>query len=163
VGVAAVLIAALVAQLTLLPRLPLPGPVPDLVLVFVLAFALVTGPEAGAVGGFAAGLALDLVPPADHAAGRWALVLCIAGWLAGLLAGEARRSAVVPLVVTGLAALAVPVAFALSGAFLGDPRATPAALAAVLPGELIYVLLLTPFAVPLMARLVGPRHADGLP
>jgi len=154
VAVAAVMLAALAAQVAVLPHLPLPGPVPDLLLVVVLAFALATGPGAGAVAGFAAGLALDLVPPADHAAGRWAFVLCLTGYLVGLLADETRRSAVLPLAVAGLAALAAPLAFALSGAFLGDPRATPAALADVLPGELFYVLLLTPFAVPAMARLV---------
>jgi rod shape-determining protein MreD len=153
-GLAAVLVVALAMQVSVLPRFPLPGPVPDLVLVFVLAVALVTSPGAGAVAGFAAGLALDLVPPADHAAGRWAFVLCLTGYLAGQLAGEARRSAVVPLAVAGLAALFVPLGFALSGVFLGDPRSDPGVLVALLLGELIYVLLLTPFAVPAMARLV---------
>ena len=37
--------------------------------------------------GFAAGLALDLAPPADHLAGRWALALVVVGYVAG----RARR------------------------------------------------------------------------
>ena len=42
----------------------------------------------------AAGLVLDLVPPADHEVGRWALVLTLVGYLAGLARDETRRSRV---------------------------------------------------------------------
>ena len=42
--------------------------------------------------GSRAGLATDLVPPADHEVGRWALVLTLVGYLAGL--GRRRAAAV---------------------------------------------------------------------
>jgi rod shape-determining protein MreD len=48
----------------------------------VVAAALVRGPEQAAVLGFVAGLLLDLVPPADHVAGRWALALVVVGYVA---------------------------------------------------------------------------------
>ena len=70
-------------QVTLMSRLPLPGATPDLLLLVVVALALAHGPGFGLVCGFAAGLAADLVPPADHEVGRWALVLTLVGYLAG--------------------------------------------------------------------------------
>jgi rod shape-determining protein MreD len=101
---AVVLIAvALALQVTLLSRLPLPGATPDLLLLVVVSLALAYGPGFGLACGFAAGLAADRVPPADHEVGRWALVLTLIGYLAGLARAETRRSAVVPLVVVAVA------------------------------------------------------------
>jgi rod shape-determining protein MreD len=144
---AALLTAAVVAHLTVVPWLPLPGGGPHLVLVVVVASALALGTRAGAAGGFGAGLALDLLPPADHAVGQWALVLCLAGYLAGLVSSEARSSTVVTLVAAGLAALVAPLAFTLCGVLLGDPRAGWSATAGTLPAEVLYAVMLTPPAV----------------
>ncbi|MGV9241860.1 rod shape-determining protein MreD, partial [Streptomyces nigra] len=77
-------VVALVVQVSVLARLHLPGAVPDLLLLTVLGLALVYGHVGGALIGFGAGLLADLAPPADHAAGRYALVLCVIGYLAGL-------------------------------------------------------------------------------
>ena len=78
---------ALVLQVTFFPPL-VPdffghGVVPNLCLLVVVAAALVRGPEQAAVLGFVAGLLLDLAPPADHVAGRWALALVVVGYVAG--------------------------------------------------------------------------------
>jgi len=62
--VVAALAAALLVQLTIVNRLPLPGGgVPDLVLLCVVGIGLVAGPQPGLIAGFCAGLALDLAPP----------------------------------------------------------------------------------------------------
>src|ERR1041384_1273635 len=87
----ALVIVALVIQVSVLARLHLPGAVPDLVLLTVLGLALVYGHVGGALIGFGAGLLSDLAPPADHAAGRYALVLCVIGYLAGLAKPENGR------------------------------------------------------------------------
>jgi rod shape-determining protein MreD len=158
-AIATVLVAAVLAQTAVLPWLPLPGPAPDRVLVAVVGLALAGGPRAGAGAGFAAGLLLDLAPPADHAVGRWALTLCLVGHAAGLAGDAARSSGVARLLVVGLAAALAPVAYALTGALLGDPRSRAAALLALLPGQLCYALLLTPVVVPAMIRLVHGRRA----
>lgn len=108
-------IVALVIQVSVLARLHLPGAVPDLVLLTVVAFALVYGHVGGCLIGFGAGLLSDLVPPADHAAGRYALVLCVIGYVAGLFRPDHGRllfTAAVydlllaPFVVPGIMALA---------------------------------------------------------
>ena len=73
------LVTALVLQLSVVNRLPLPGTGPDLVLLTVIALALCGGPAAGAVTGFGAGLALDLAPPGSYLIGGYALVFCVIG------------------------------------------------------------------------------------
>ena len=69
-GVVSVITAVLL-QVTLVGRLPVPGAAPDLVLVLVVAFALAEGPQSGMVTGFLAGLLTDGL--ADHEMGRLAL------------------------------------------------------------------------------------------
>src|SRR3954454_10264420 len=87
----ALIVVAMVLQVSVLARLHLPGAVPDLLLLTVLGLALVYGHVGGALVGFGAGPLAGLAPPADHAAGRYALVLCVIGYLAGLARPENGR------------------------------------------------------------------------
>lgn len=152
--VAAVLVCtALVVQLGLLSPLHLPGADPDVVLVVVVAVALAWGPLGGAVVGFGAGLLVDLVPPADHAAGRVALVLTLIGYLAGLLRAEAKRSALLPLAVVGVAAALALFLSASVGALLGDPRVRWPVVWRGAPAAALYDVVLTPFVLPAVVAL----------
>ena len=94
---ASLLVVALVLQVTIFPPLVpdffAQGVVPNFCLLVVVAAALVRGPEQAAVLGFVAGLLLDLVPPADHVAGRWALALVVVGYVAGRLRPDTARAA----------------------------------------------------------------------
>ena len=76
---------ALVLQVSLFSHLSWHGVVPDLVLLVVVAAGLAHGTEYAMVLGFGGGLLLDLAPPADHVAGRWALALLVVGYVAGRL------------------------------------------------------------------------------
>jgi rod shape-determining protein MreD len=160
---AAVLIAAsLAVQVTLLARLPLPGATPDLVLLVVVAFALAHGPGFGLACGFAAGLAADLVPPADHEVGRWALVLTLVGYLAGMARGETRRSAFVPLVVVAVAGGASVLLYAGVGALINDTHVTWPVVRALLPTAVLYDVVLSAFVLPgvlALARRAEPNQA----
>ena len=49
-----------------------------------MAASISRGPQVGAVVGFCAGLLVDLAPPADHVAGRWALALVVVGLRGGV-------------------------------------------------------------------------------
>lgn len=151
---------AVLAQVTVLARLPLPGATPDAVLLAVVSLGLVYGPMTGMVTGFGAGLALDLVPPADHAAGRWALVLCLVGYVAGLARPDTRRSALVPLLVVACCAAGATAGYAALGAILGDPRVTWPAVARLLPTAVLYDVFLTPFLVPVVIALARRVEAD---
>jgi rod shape-determining protein MreD len=141
---------ALVLQSSVFDHLAVGGVVPDLVLLVVVAAALTYGSELGLVLGFGAGLLLDLAPPADHVAGRWALALMVVGHLAGRLMSGTRGAPSRPqwLGVAAASSFVGTSVFALSGLVLRDP--------AVGVGELLRVeLLAMAWDVPL-ALLVVP-------
>nr|WSZ95998.1 rod shape-determining protein MreD [Streptomyces sp. NBC_00857] len=156
-------VVALVIQVSVLARLQLPGAVPDLMLLVVLALAFVYGHVSGALIGFGAGLLADLVPPADHAAGRYALVLCVIGYLAGLARPEKgqMRSALGPMTAVVAAALGSTLLYASVGALVGDTAARHVGLGSLLFTAAVYDLLLAPFTVPLIMALA--RRADNDP
>lgn len=156
-------VVALVIQVSVLARLHLPGAVPDLLLLTVLGLAMVYGHVAGALIGFGAGLLADLAPPADHAAGRYALVLCVIGYLAGLAKPENGRlkSATGPMAVVVAAAIGATVLYAGVGALVGDTAARHVGLGSLLFTAALYDLLLAPFVVPGVMALA--RRADNDP
>ncbi|KAB1986125.1 MULTISPECIES: rod shape-determining protein MreD [Streptomyces] len=157
-------VVALVIQVSVLARLHLPGAVPDLVLLTVLALALVYGHVGGALIGFGAGLLSDLAPPADHAAGRYALVLCVVGYLAGLARPENGRlkSATGPMAVVVAAAIGSTVLYAGVGALVGDTAARHVGLNNLLITATLYDLLLAPFVVPVLMALARRAENDPL-
>jgi len=145
---AVLILTAALLQVTVVNRLPLPGAGPDLVLLVVIGLAIVVGPTAGATIGFAAGLLVDLIPPTATEVGRWALVFCVVGYLAGQVQIDARRSAFIVLgSVAGLAALSV-LLFAGLGVLFGDPRVTGDVVVSTTLSSVLYDLLLAPFVIP---------------
>jgi rod shape-determining protein MreD len=167
--VLAALVVAVVVQVSVLNGLLLPGGgVPDLVLVLVCALALASGPVNGMLIGFAAGLCVDLAPPGSQLVGQYALIFCLAGWVAGRLrpvAGRTGRHSA-GLVASALAALVIAGGEVASVAFV--KVVTPSAvslreqLRLVLPSTIAYDLVLLPFvlsAVMLAAALFARQPA----
>ncbi|MEV6807838.1 rod shape-determining protein MreD [Streptomyces sp. NPDC017248] len=159
----ALVVVALVIQVSVLARLHLPGAVPDLLLLTVLGLAMVYGHVGGALVGFGAGLLADLAPPADHAAGRYALVLCVTGYFAGLVRPENGRlkSAAGPMAVVVAAAVGSTLLYAGVGALVGDTAARHVGLPGLLFSAALYDLLLAPFVVPAVMWLA--RRSDNDP
>lgn len=124
------------------------GVVPDLVLLVVAAVAFVYGPSHGAVVGLLAGLTLDLAPPTDHTAGRWALALVVVGYLAGVVRSDAAGSAVATVLTVGACAFVGASVFAFSGLLLSDPGVTVARVLDVLPIQVAYDIAVTPLVLP---------------
>jgi rod shape-determining protein MreD len=164
VVLAVALFAAVIVQLTVVNRLPLPGgAVPDLVLLLVTAIGVFTSPLAGALAGFAGGLALDVAPPAIHYAGEYALVFCLAGWGAARVDRAVRRvrgerDPVITFTVMAGAAAAGEAGKVALGMMLSDAHVTGAVASRVLPTAILYDLLVAPFVFWLVARLT--RGAD---
>jgi len=159
--VALLILATVTLQVGLFAHLSIAGVVPDLALLLVVAAALVRGPTYGAVLGLVAGLAVDLAPPADGVAGRWALALAVAGWLAGLARGEARQSAVATVITVAVASFAATSLYALSGLVLQEPGVTVGRVLEVLPVSVLYDVAITPLVVPLAVLLF--RRLDPVP
>ena len=145
---AMLILTAAVLQVTVVNRLSLPGAGPDLVLLVVIGLAVVVGPTAGASIGFGAGLLVDLMPPTATEVGRWALVFCVIGYLAGLIQVDAKRSAWIVLgTVAGLATLAA-LLFAGLGLLFGDARISGDLVVSTMVSSVLYDLLLAPFVIP---------------
>ncbi|GAA0328887.1 rod shape-determining protein MreD [Streptomyces olivoreticuli] len=160
----ALVVIALVVQVTVLARLHLPGAVPDLMLLVVIGLTLVYGHTSGALIGFGAGLLADLAPPADHATGRYALVLCVIGYLVGLVRPESGRlrSATVPMLVVVAAAIGSTLLYAGVGSLVGDTAARHVGLTGLVLTATLYDLLLAPFTVPLIMALARRTENDPL-
>jgi rod shape-determining protein MreD len=143
---------AVVLQVSVLDSFAWHGIVPDLALLVVVGAALVRGGEFGMVTGFAAGLVLDLAPPADHLAGRWALALLVVGYVAGRVRQDARPGSA-PTATTVMATVAAcsfvgSSIFALTGIVLRDPAAGVGEVLQVIAVSLVWDLLLAPLVLP---------------
>jgi rod shape-determining protein MreD len=150
-----VAVLAIVLQESLLARLPLPGGDPNLLLVLVLGVALTAGASAGMATGFGTGLLADL--SSAHPAGVLALCFGLAGFLAGLLDADSRRSVVRPLLVVGIGAAGTYLSYVGLLALLHRP---PAGGLADLPSTVLYDVMLTPFVVPVVAALARRLDPD---
>ncbi|MER6048440.1 rod shape-determining protein MreD [Streptomyces sp. BHT-5-2] len=157
-------VIALIVQVGILARLHLPGAVPDLLMLVVVGLALVYGHVGGSLIGFGAGLLADLAPPADHAIGRYALVLCVIGYAAGLTKPDngQHRSATLPLVVVIAAAIGSTLLYAGVGSLVGDTAARHVGLVGLVLSATLYDLLLAPFTVPLVMAVARRTEHDPL-
>ena len=150
---ALLIVVALVLQVSVFPHFAWAGVVPNLCLLVVVASALVRGPSFAATVGFGAGLLLDLAPPADHVAGRWALALVVVGYVAGRMRQDIRPTA--PMVVATVAASSFvgTSVYALSGLLLRDPVVAVPDLLSVILVAIVWDVLLTPFVLPPVMKL----------
>lgn len=152
---------AVVLQVAGFRYLALDGVVPNVALLLVVAAALTRGPDLAAVLGFVAGLAVDLAPPADHVAGRWALALVVVGYVAGRVRQDASSSALAAVVTVAASSFVGTSVFALSGLLVGDASVPVADALRVIPVAVGYDVLLTPLVLPpLMAFFRRSRRTQ---
>ncbi len=154
---------ALVLQVSVFPHLAWEGIVPNLCLLVVVGAALTRGPQFAAVLGFVAGVALDLAPPADHVAGRWALALVVVGYVAGRVRQESRPTAMAVVATVAASSFVGTSVFALSGLLLRDPSMSIPDLLQVILVAVLWDIALTPFVLPpvmaMFQRLAPARTA----
>lgn len=149
---------ALVVQVTFFPHIAWQGIVPNLCLLVVAGAALARGPQFGMLLGFVAGVMLDLAPPADHIAGRWALALVLVGYVAGRVRQDspgfaARPTATAVVLAVAASSFVGTSVFALSGLVLGDQSTQVPATLAVIGIGVLWDILLTPFVLPPVMKL----------
>jgi rod shape-determining protein MreD len=149
-GVLAVMVVtlAVVLQVSLFPHLAWQGVVPNLALLVVVGAALVRGPQFAAVLGFVAGVLIDLAPPADHVAGRWALALVVVGYLAGRIRQDMKPNAWAVVGAVAASSFVGTSVFAMSGLLLRDPVVPVSEMLEVILVAVVWDVLLTPFVLP---------------
>lgn len=144
---------ALVLQVSVFSYFSWQGVVPNLVLLIVVAAAIARGAQFGMVLGFAAGVLIDLAPPADHIAGRWALALLVVGYIAGRVTQEAKPSATAVVATVAASSFLGTSIFALSGLLLRDPAVAIPDLLQVIGISVAWDVLLTPLVLPAVLAL----------
>jgi len=144
---------ALVLQVSFFPHLAWQGIVPNLCLLVVVGAALTRGAQFAAVLGFLAGVVLDLAPPADHVAGRWALALVIVGYVAGRVRQDVKPTASAVVLTVAASSFVGTSVFAISGLLLGDPVTDIVELLQVILVAVLWDVLLTPFVLPLVMKM----------
>jgi rod shape-determining protein MreD len=152
-AVAVLIVLTVTLQVSIFARLSFGGVVPDLVMLVVIAAALVRGPDYAALVGFGAGLVLDLAPPADSTAGRWALAMVVVGYLTGLARQEGELPIVGTVAIVAAGAFVGTSVYALSGLVLGDQGVAVGTALHVVPLSVLYDVLVTPLVVPLVVLL----------
>lgn len=145
-----ILLLAVVLQVAVFGYVAVDGVVPDLALLVVVAAALSRGPQFAAVLGFTGGLLLDVAPPADHVAGRWALAFVVVGYLAGRVRQDARGSTLATLATVAACAFVGTSVYALTGLVLDDGALPPTDMLRVVGISVLWDVLVTPLVLPVL-------------
>lgn len=142
-------VLAVLVQAVLLRPVAVYGVVPNLALLLVIAAAYLRGPDFAALMGLLGGLILDLTPPAGHVAGRWAIALVIAGYLAGRVREDAIRSWRTSLLVVAGCSFVATSLYVIAGAAVGDASLGGADTPAVLGISVVMDVVVSPLVIPL--------------
>lgn len=153
VAALAAVVVALVVQVSLFPHLAWQGVVPNLCLLVVVAAALTVEAPFALLLGFTAGVMLDLAPPADHVAGRWALALTVVAFLAARIRQDVKPTALAVVATVAAASFVATSLFALTGILLSDPAMSVSGLLEVVLVAVVWDVLLTPFVLPPLMKL----------
>lgn len=157
----AVILSALVLQVSVFARLGLPGATPDLLLVVALVLGMAAGPMTGTVMGFAAGVLVDLAPPAAGSIGQTAAIYALAGFIAGHVALEPGRPELRSvLTITALAA-GVCLALTVLGWALGSLDITWSGVPILLITQAIYAAVLSLAVLPMVGMLYRGAADEG--
>jgi rod shape-determining protein MreD len=148
-----VIVLAVTLQVAVFNLFSVNGVVPNLALIVVIAASVARGPQFGAVVGFVAGMLLDLAPPADHLAGRWALALVLVAILAARVRGDARRSPIAGLATVAVCSFIATSVFALSGVVLGDHALPAAEMMQVIGIAVLWDIAVAPLLLPGLMNL----------
>ncbi|MCW2836269.1 MAG: rod shape-determining protein [Marmoricola sp.] len=156
-----VILLAVVLQVAVFSLFSVNGVVPNLAMIVVVAATIARGPQFGATVGFVTGLLLDLAPPADHVAGRWALALVLVAILAGRVRTDARRSPIAGLATVAVCSFIATSVFALSGVVLGDHALPASEMTQVIGIALLWDIVCAPLLLPgLMALFERTRTPE---
>jgi rod shape-determining protein MreD len=156
-------VVALVLQVSVFPHVAWQGVVPNLCLLVVVGAALTRGPQFAMTLGLVAGVLLDLAPPADHTAGRWALALVLVGYVAGRVRQDLRPSASAIVATVAASSFLGTSVFALSGLLLGDLDVGIGGVLQVIGLAVLWDVLLTPLVLPLVLRVLDRLEPAAAP
>jgi rod shape-determining protein MreD len=157
--VSAMVLGALVLQVSVLPYISIADGIPDIIAPTVVVVALLRGPLVGAVTGFGAGLLVELASPVGTLGVLALLYLVVGAWCGRYCERQESTSVTVPLVLSVAAAFFVQFGYMLVRLMLGDSMPPSEFVAAVVAPTLLLTALLSPPVVLVGRRLLGAPRA----
>ena len=152
------LLGAAILQVGVAPHLAIGGVVPNFILLVVVTLAMVEGPTAGCALGFAGGLVLDLL--GSGPIGAWALVLCVVGYLTGMLQERLFAEGwLLPVTVVFAASLFAALGYWAVSSIAGEGGAFGATVLRIILPSAIYNTVLAVLIYPWLARLLRREPA----
>jgi rod shape-determining protein MreD len=152
---AAVVLVALVLQVTLFSRFSYEGARPDVMILLAVVAGYRLGPERGAIVGFAAGLSFDIV--LSTPLGLSAFVYTIIGYAVGMASsGMVRSSRWAEPVIAAVGSGVGMLLYALVGALLGEPTFDGPSLASIV----VLVAAVNAVLAPLAGRAIAWTTTD---
>ena len=141
----AIIVVALLIQLTLLNSITILGIKPDLIMVIVVVFSLLRGEKEGAISGFASGLLQDIF--SAGLLGINALTKTVIGFICGILKEKIFHEHMLFLipVITFIASITQSILIFLLLRAFGIEHSLAWSLKAVALPEALYSSLLSPF------------------
>jgi rod shape-determining protein MreD len=147
------LLMAFILQVALGPSIAIFSVRPNFLLIVTIAMALVNGPVEGAFVGFFAGLAFDLMVTGPI--GLAALLMCIVGYLAGVLTKQVfARGWLLPVLVTTVTSFAYELLYLILQLVLGQQISFASALLTKATPVVLYTTLIAVIVFPLLSRLL---------
>lgn len=159
--VAAMVLVALMVQVSVLPYINIADGIPDIMAPTVVVIAMLRGTLVGAVAGFSAGLLVELASPVSTLGVLALLYLIVGAWCGRYCEREESASLAAPLVLSVAGALVVQFGYMLVRLMLGDSMPPSDFVAAVLLPTLVLTALLSPPVLLVGRRLLGaPRVVE---
>ena len=158
---AALLVASIAIQSTLLTHLTLLGVIPQLALVVTVCLAYVDGEVVGASAGFMAGLLLDLLLP-QSAVGLTALIYTLMGYGVGFFRQYfPAESVLAPVLAVAVASAGAEIGYAALAVLLGQSWVSFTFTLKLAGLVVLYDTLLTPLVFPLVRNVADRFHPYG--
>jgi rod shape-determining protein MreD len=156
--VAAMVLGALLVQVSLLPYINIADGIPDIIAPTVVVIAVLRGTLVGAVAGFSAGLLVELASPVSTLGVFALLYLVVGAWCGRYCEREESTSLAAPLVLSVAAALVVQFGYMLVRLMLGDSMPPFDFVAVLLVPTLVLTALLSPPVLLIGRRLLGAPY-----
>lgn len=161
--VAAMVLVALLVQVSVLPHVNIADGIPDIIAPTVVVVAMLRGTLLGAIAGFSAGLLVELTAPVGTLGVLALLYLMVGAFCGRYCEREESTSLTAPLALSVAGAFVVQFGYMLVRLMLGDSMPPSEFVAAVLAPTLVLTALLSPPVLLAGRRLLGaPRVVEPL-
>lgn len=155
---AAMVVAAVLVQVAVLPYINISDGIPDIVAPTVVVIAMLRGVLVGAVTGFAAGLMVEMAAPVSTLGVLALLYLMVGAWCGRYCEREEATTLVAPLALSVVGAMVVQLGYMLVRLMLGQTMPPARFVADVMLPTLILTALLSPPVLLAGRRLLGEPH-----